>query len=156
MIDIIGMSFIPLYKVIGPFLSFVSLLLMIWGGLRRIVMMLLLVAIIMRYHGCGVWILAAFLGTLLQLAVSPLNWIDQVMQDVGEKVGRMLDAEASRNRMVEGQDDQGEEETTVKGVTKKYPWWSPTAAVGRTTDSEDRVEELAGAFKGKNTFLRRG
>jgi hypothetical protein len=35
--DIIGMSFIPLYKVIGPFICFVSLLLMVWEGLRLIV-----------------------------------------------------------------------------------------------------------------------
>jgi hypothetical protein len=50
MIDIIVMSFIPLYKVIGPFLSFDSLLLMVWGG-----------------------------------------------QDVGEKVGRMLNADQEQN-----------------------------------------------------------
>jgi hypothetical protein len=85
MIDIIGMSFIPLYKVIGPFLSFDSLLLMVWGGLRLIFMMFLLVAIIMRYRGCGEWIFVAFLGTLFQLAVSPFNWIDQVMQDVARR-----------------------------------------------------------------------
>jgi hypothetical protein len=34
----------------------------------------------------------------------------------------MLNTEASRNRMVEGQDDQGEEETTIEGLMKKYPW----------------------------------
>jgi hypothetical protein len=32
MIEVIGTSFIPMYKVIGPFLFFVSLLLMVWGG----------------------------------------------------------------------------------------------------------------------------
>jgi hypothetical protein len=32
MINIIGMRFIPTYKVIGPFLFFMSLLLMVWGG----------------------------------------------------------------------------------------------------------------------------
>jgi hypothetical protein len=76
MIDIIGMSFIPLYTVIGPFIFFVSLLLMVWGGLRLIVTIFLKVAIILKYRGCGVWLLAAFWGTLFQLAVSPFNWID--------------------------------------------------------------------------------
>jgi hypothetical protein len=33
MINIIGMSFIPLYKVIDPFIFFVALLLMVWEGL---------------------------------------------------------------------------------------------------------------------------
>jgi hypothetical protein len=37
MIDIMGMSFIPLYTVVGPFVFFVSLLLMVWGGLRMVV-----------------------------------------------------------------------------------------------------------------------
>ncbi len=31
MIDILGMSFIPTYKVIGPFLFFMSLPLIVWG-----------------------------------------------------------------------------------------------------------------------------
>jgi hypothetical protein len=65
----------------------------------------------------------------------------------------MLNAEASRNRTVERQDDQGDEETTIKGLTKKYPWWSPSAAAGRTTDPEDRAEELVRAFEGMKTFV---
>jgi hypothetical protein len=50
----------------------------------------------------GVWILAAFWGKLFQLAASPFNWIHLVMEDVGEKVDRMLNEEASRNISVEG------------------------------------------------------
>jgi hypothetical protein len=60
MINIIGMSFIPLYTVISPFIFFVSLLLMVWGGLRLVVTIFLKVAIILRYKGCGAWILATF------------------------------------------------------------------------------------------------
>jgi hypothetical protein len=46
------------------------------------------------------------------------NWIDRVIKDGGEIVGRMLNTEVSRNRMVEGQDVQGEEETIIEGLTK--------------------------------------
>jgi hypothetical protein len=49
-------------------------------------------------QGCGVWILAAFWGTLFQLAVSRFYWIDKVMEEMGEKVGRMLNKEASMQR----------------------------------------------------------
>jgi hypothetical protein len=42
------------------------------------------------------WVLETFWGTLFQLAVSLFNWINQVMEEVGEKVGRMLNEEASR------------------------------------------------------------
>jgi hypothetical protein len=84
----------------------------------------------MGYRGCGVWILAAFWGTVFQLAVAPFNWTDSVMEDIGEKVGRILNAEASWSRTVEGQDNQGEEKTTIEGLSKKYPWWSPSAVTG--------------------------
>ncbi len=53
------------------------------------------VAIIVRYRGCGVLVLMAFWGMLFQLAVSPFNWIDGMMEDVAPRVGRMLDNEAA-------------------------------------------------------------
>jgi hypothetical protein len=49
------------------------------------------IAIILRYRGCGVWILAAFWGMLFQLAVSPFNWIDKVMEEVGKKARREVE-----------------------------------------------------------------
>ncbi len=48
LIDLMGMSFIPLYSVVGPLMFFLSLLLMVWDGLRIIVTIFLRVAIIMR------------------------------------------------------------------------------------------------------------
>jgi hypothetical protein len=91
---------------------------MVWGGLRLVVTIFLRVAIILRYRGCGMWVLATFWDTLFQLAVSSLKWINRIIKDVGEKVDRMLNTEASRNRTVDGGDDQGEEETTIKGLSK--------------------------------------
>jgi hypothetical protein len=38
----------------------------------------------------------SFLGTLFHLAVSPFNWIDAAMEDVGMKVGQMMEMEATR------------------------------------------------------------
>ncbi len=54
------MSFIPLYSVVGPLVFFFSLLLMVWGGLQLVVTIFLRVAIIVRYRGCGVWVLTKF------------------------------------------------------------------------------------------------
>jgi hypothetical protein len=76
-----------------------------------------------------------------------------VMEDLGEKVGWMLNTEPSCSRTVEGQDDQGEEDTTIEGVTKKYPQWYHSAAAGGYTNPEDRTAELIGVFEGKNMFL---
>jgi hypothetical protein len=61
----------------------------------------------MEYWGC---VFAAFRGMLFQLAVSPFNWINKVMEDVGDKVGCMLNAEASHDCMVQRRADQRDED----------------------------------------------
>jgi hypothetical protein len=60
LVDLVGMNFFPLYKVVGLMIFLLSLLLMVWGGLRHVVTIFLRVAIIVRYRGCGVWVLTAF------------------------------------------------------------------------------------------------
>jgi hypothetical protein len=52
-VDLVGMNFFPLYRVIGPMIFFLSLLLLVWGALRLVVTIFLRVAIIIRYRGCG-------------------------------------------------------------------------------------------------------
>jgi hypothetical protein len=54
---------------------------------------------------------------------------------------------------VEGRDDHTQEEATIDGLAKKYPWWSPRTTEGQATEPEERASELTGVFKGKNTFL---
>ncbi len=90
------------------------------------------------------------MGSLFQLVGSTFNWIDQVMDDVGEKVSRMLKEEASRNRTVEGRYEQ-EEKMTIKGLLKKYLWWTPAATIGKAATLMDKTEETASLFEGKNT-----
>jgi hypothetical protein len=54
LIDLVGVNFFPLYRVVGPMVFFLSLLLLVWGGLRLVVTVFLRLAIIIRYKGC--WI----------------------------------------------------------------------------------------------------
>jgi hypothetical protein len=96
LIDLVGMSLIPLYSVVGPLVFFLSLLLMVWGSLPLIMTIFLRGVIIVR--GCGVWVLTSLWGTLFQPVVAPFNWIDKVMEDVSRKVGRMLDEEVGWDR----------------------------------------------------------
>jgi hypothetical protein len=93
MIDIIGMSFIP----VCTFLVFVSLLLMVWGGFRLVITVCLHVVIITRYQWCVVWAFA-FLRTFFRLAVYLFDWIDKVMEDMGKRVSTY----ASHDWTVEG------------------------------------------------------
>jgi hypothetical protein len=51
------------------------------------------------------------------------------MEDSGEKVERMLSAEASHGQTVEDSADKTKEEDTIAGLTNKYPWWTPKAPV---------------------------
>jgi hypothetical protein len=46
LIDLVGVNFFPLYRVVGPMVFFLSLLLLVWGGLRLAVTVFLRIAII--------------------------------------------------------------------------------------------------------------
>ncbi len=96
LIDIVGASFFPLYRVVGPMIFFLSLMLLVCGGLRLMVTVLLRVIIMVRCKGCGIWVLTAFWGTLFQLAISPFSWVDAAMESVGARVGQMMETEAAR------------------------------------------------------------
>jgi hypothetical protein len=125
LIGLVGVNFFPLYRVVGPMVFFLSLILLVWGGLWLVGTVFLRGAIIVRYKVCGTWVLTAFWGTLFQLAVSPFNWIDTVMQDVGRKVGLMLESEAARGPETEEMDEQN-----VEDLRKKYSWWPGGQAGG--------------------------
>jgi hypothetical protein len=64
----------------------------------------------------------------------------------------MLSEKASRSSTVEGQDDQ-EEETTIEGLSKKYPWLSLAAMTGESVGPTRKTEETASLFKGKNMMV---
>jgi hypothetical protein len=87
LIDIVGASFFPLYRVVGPMIFFLSLMLLVWGGLRLVVTVLVRVIVIVRCKKCGLWVLTALWGTLFQLAISPYSWMDAAKEGVGERVG---------------------------------------------------------------------
>jgi hypothetical protein len=120
LIDIVGASFFPLYRVVGPMIFFLSLLLLVWGGLRLIITVLLRVVIIVRYKGCGIWVLTALWGTLFQLAISPFNWVDSTMENIGERVGQMMETEAAREPEEGG---SRKKSMSVEELRRRYSWW---------------------------------
>ncbi len=90
----------------------------------------------------------AFCGTLFQLAVSPFNWVDKVMEGVGRKVGRMLDEEAGREPEKEEVD-----EPNLEGPRKKYPWWLTGHQGEKSATSPEMadLDDTATLFEAKNT-----
>jgi hypothetical protein len=120
LIDIVGTSFFPLYSVIGPMIFFVSLMLLVWGAFRLMATVLIRVIVIVRYRGCGLWVLTAVWGTLFQLAVSPFSWVDSAMGEVGDRIGDMMEAEADREPEREKPKRRA---LSMEDLRRKYSWW---------------------------------
>jgi hypothetical protein len=53
--------------------------------------------------------------------------------------------------MVMGHADQMEEDNTIMGLAKKYPWWTPKALIKGT--SEAVTPEGKDVFNGRTTFI---
>ncbi len=152
LIDLMGASFFPLYKVVGPMIFFLSLLLLIWGGLRLIITVFLRVIIIVRFKGCGIWVLTAFWGTLFQLAISPFSWVDAVMEGVGVRVGQMMESEAAR----EPEEREMEKRSlSLEDLRRKYSWWPSSHGKEGSADTPQSVgaeaEDSAILKPGKTT-----
>jgi hypothetical protein len=72
------------------------------------------------------------------------------MQDVGRKVGLMLESEATRRPEAEETDEQN-----VENLWKKYPWWLGGQGGGEPSapphDSGVETEDIVSLFQGKST-----
>jgi hypothetical protein len=113
MIGMIGMGFIPMYKVMGLFIFFTSLLRTVWGGFRLIITICLRVAIVARYQEYRP------VGNPVLAGSIPQG--NKVMEEVGEKVARMLNVEASQDRTVEGWAKQTEDADTITRLSLGGP-----------------------------------
>jgi hypothetical protein len=100
---------------------FLSLMLLVWGALRLMVTVLVRVKVVVRYKGCGIWILTAFWGTLFQLAISPFSWMDAAMEGVGIRVGQMMESEATR--LLEEEEKPKRKSLSMEDLRRKYSWW---------------------------------
>ncbi len=149
LINLVGASFFPLYKVVGPMIFFLSLLLLILGGLRLIITVFLRVIIIVRCKGCGIWGMMAFWGTLFQLAISPFSWIDAAMESVGVRVGTMMESEAAR----EPEERETEKRSlSLEDLRRKYSWWPSSHGKEGSADTPQSV----GAEAEDSAILRPG
>ncbi len=138
-IDVVGANFFPLYRLVGPMIFVLSLLLLVWGGLRLVVTVLVRVIVIVRCKGCGLWVLTALWGTLFQLAISPFIWMDAAMEGVGERVGEMMETEATR----EPEEERPKRRSlSMEDLRRKYSWWPN--GVGREGQPTPLIDAEAG------------
>ena len=95
MINMVGLSFIPLYRFFGPVSMLILLVVFIVGFVRIAVTILVRAVIITKARGCGPWILASIWGTLYSLALSPVRWADEAAKRIAKDVEQKMVNEAS-------------------------------------------------------------
>ncbi len=84
------------------------------------VTILIRIIVIVRCKGCGIWVMTALWGTLFQLAISPFSWMDAAMEEVGERVGQMMENEADR----EPEEEKPRRKAlSMEDLRRKYSWW---------------------------------
>ena len=87
MLDHVGWSFIPLYRLFGPLSMLFILVIFVVGLVRLVATLLIRTIIITKKKGCGVWVFAAVWGTLYQLTITPIRWCRQHRGKDGQRRG---------------------------------------------------------------------
>jgi hypothetical protein len=66
------------------------------GILRMLLDIVIRAIAIARVRGCGWWLMGAFLGTLFQVAVAPVQWAMAKGHTIGKTVSYQMTAKAAR------------------------------------------------------------
>jgi hypothetical protein len=124
-IDMIGLSFIPLYRIIGP-ASIIVIFVLFFVGMTRIAITILFRAVVLgRTRSCGYWVMAAFFGCIYQVIRSPFQWADNTAKCLAEKVER---------GMVEGAEDaQGSNYPDLEAARRReetHDFWTEMISKG--------------------------
>jgi hypothetical protein len=111
-IDLVGLSFVPLYRFLGP-VSMIVILVLFFVSISQLVFTILFHAILLgRHRGCGFWIFAAFLGYAYQLLISPIQCADRKAQEMAARVER---------GMMDGAEEEAKSAKEVPAVLSNYP-----------------------------------
>jgi hypothetical protein len=93
-IDTMGLSFIPLYRIVGPLAISILFLMFIWGLVRLVVTVIMQAIAIYRTRGAGLWMLGAFWSLPFQLIIMPFRWVGGTPADVADWVGTEMECQA--------------------------------------------------------------
>jgi hypothetical protein len=83
-VDLVGLSFVPLYRFLGP----VSMLIILFFvTISRLVLTVLFRMVVLgRSKGCGLYLFAALIGCVYQVVISPIQWADQKAKEMAKRV----------------------------------------------------------------------
>jgi hypothetical protein len=85
-VDLVGLSFMPLYRFIGPASMLVILVLFFVTISCLVFTVLFRVIVIGKAKGCGFYLFGALVGCVYQLIISPLKWADSTAQSMAKRV----------------------------------------------------------------------
>ena len=88
-------SLTPFYQIVGPVAITIVLIMFLAGVGKMAIEILVRGYAILRVHGCGVWMIAAF--WLFHLAMAPFNYGWELGDKAGKGVGKAMEVEASAN-----------------------------------------------------------
>ena len=93
-IDAVGLSLVPLYRIVGPTAVTLLFLMFFWGMVRLVFTIIMRAIAIYRARGAGLWILGAFWSLSFQLLITPFSWIGGAAASVADRVGTEMECQA--------------------------------------------------------------
>jgi hypothetical protein len=124
LVDVVGFHLVPLYRLLGPTAIIAILVLFLVGIIRMLLDIVIRAIAIARVRGCGLWLLGALWGTLLQVAVSPVRWAAGVGHDAGLRVRYHMDAEVAR---IDSEDKVEFDHKSTLKIEARCPYAHPVA-----------------------------
>jgi hypothetical protein len=136
-VDLVGLSFIPLYRFLGPVSMIIILVLFFVTITRLTITVLFRIIVLGRTCGCGFWILAAFLGCVYQVVISPLEWANRKAKDMAERVEARMIAEGEKQGNLDTTRQMEADLEDMRQREKKYLYWHSWCRKGFDSQPED-------------------
>jgi hypothetical protein len=89
-VDLVGLSFILLYRFLGP-VSMLIILVLFFVTISRLVLTVLFRMVVLgRAEGCCFYLFTALVGCAYQVIISPIQWADRKAQEMAKSVERCI------------------------------------------------------------------
>jgi hypothetical protein len=89
-----GLSFSPLYRIMGPLKVSILFLMFIWGLVRQVVTIIMRAIAIYETKGAGLWMLGAFWSLPFQLIITPFRWAGNTAAHFIDRFGTEMECQA--------------------------------------------------------------
>jgi hypothetical protein len=145
-VDLVGLSFVPLYRFLGP-VSMIIILVLFFVTISRLVLTVLFRMIVLgKAKGCGFYLFAALVGCVYQVVISPIKWADKKVQEMVKQVERGILDGAEDDEGGNGEGGAADRYPSLAEVRRRedqcLPWnsWRRCGFRGRDDAPQNSVE----------------